>query len=395
MFEFNSSEGYFLHLIKCALKDEQPEEKPSEVDWTKVFEIGLKQDAANLAWFSVEKLNNKPEGELFTAWEEAYAKSASRCLKQMMEIDLLTEAFTSAGYDIMFLKGSKIRDYYPSPDMRYMTDIDILVKAENREPVREFMRSLGYEDDLLDDGNVDAFKKYPIVYVEVHYDFSAENHVYHDIFSIDWDRLVKTDKEHIFEMTFEELYFFNVGHYAKNMHNRGMGIRAILDCFVLWNAATDEQKKIILEKFENTELREFHNNLLKIMNIWFNGAEDDGSLDNVQSYLLKTETYGSRKSEVMLRFIDDSGEAKAKSKIGFLMGRIFPPKEELYSRFRIKKNLFFLLPFLWLLRIILIPFSKPQNKSGRRNEIKNLKNFSTDDVEYEIEIRKEFGLIGE
>ena len=395
MFEFNSNEGYFLHLVKCALKEEQPSEKPNSVEWQSVFEISQKHNAANLAWFSVEKFQSKPEGELFEAWQEVYAKAASRCLKQMMEADLLTEAFVSGGYDIMFLKGSKIREYYPSPDMRYMTDIDILVKTDNREPVRELMSKLGYEVDLLDDGQVDAFKKQPIIYTEVHYDFSAENHIYHDLFTIDWNALVKTDNEHIWEMTYEDLYFFNVGHYAKNMHNRGMGIRAILDCWVLWNNASDGQKQLINEKFKGTGLEEFNSNLLKIADIWFNGAEDDGSLDNVQSYLLKTETYGSRKSEVMLRFIDDSDDIKAKTKTQFILERIFPPKEDLYYRFKIKKNLFFLLPFFWLLRIILIPFSKDVNKRGRRNEIKNLNSFSTDDVKYEIEIRKEFGLIGE
>ena len=97
----------------------------------------------------------------------------------------------------------------------------------------------------------------------------------------------------------------------------------------------------------------------------------------------------------MLRFIDDSDDIKAKTKTQFILERIFPPKEDLYYRFKIKKNLFFLLPFFWLLRIILIPFSKDVNKRGRRNEIKNLNSFSTDDVKYEIEIRKEFGLIGE
>ena len=395
MFELSTNEGYFLHLVKCALKDEQPEEKPNEVQWQEVLVIAERQNAANLCWFSIEKLNNKPEGELFDAWQEVYAKAASKCLKQMMEIDFLSEEFTKRGYDICFLKGSKIREYYPSPDMRTMTDIDLLVRAQDREPIRELMKSLGYEVDLLDDGQVDAFKKEPVIYLEIHYDFSAENHIYHELFTIDWKRLVKTDNGHIYEMTFEDLYFFNVGHYAKNMHNRGMGVRAILDCFVLWNAAADEQRENILSKFENTELELFHNNLLTIMNIWFNGAEDDGSLDNVQSYLLKCETYGTRKSEVVLRFIDEGSDVKAKSKVGFLMERIFPSKDVLYNRFGIGKNLFFLLPLLWLLRIILIPFSKPENKSGRRNEIKNLNSFSKDDVEYEIEIRKEFGLIGE
>lgn len=394
MYNINSDEGYFLHLLKTALKDEQPEEKPDEVKWERVFEIALRQDAANLAWFGIEKLNNKPPAELYDEWQQVYAKAASKCLKQMMESDLLSEAFVSGGYDIMFLKGSKIREYFPSPDMRTMTDIDLLVKADSREPVREIMRSLGYEEDVMDDGQVDAFKKYPVIYTEVHYDFSDINHKYHEIFSIDWDRLVETDKPHIYEMTFEDLYFFNVGHYAKNMHNRGMGVRAILDCFVLWNAASDKQRTAILDRFDKTELKAFHNNLLKIMDIWFCDASDDGSLDNVQQYLLDTGTYGDRTKEVVLRFIDEDN-LQAKTKGRFLFERIFPSKKVLFDRFNVKHRNNLLLPFLWILRIILLPFSKGpgnQGRSGRRNEIKNISKFSSDDVEYEIKVRKEFGL---
>ena len=390
MFELNSNEGYFLHLIKTELKNEQPEEKPSEVEWNKVFEIGLRQNAANLAWFSIEKLNNPPEGELFNQWQEVYAKAASKCLKQMMETDLLSEAFTSKSYDIMFLKGSKIREYYPSPDMRTMTDIDLLVKAEDREPVRELMRSLGYEDDLLNDGQVDAFKKLPVIYVEVHYDFSAENHIYHEMFSIDWDKLVKTDKDHIYEMTFEDLYFFNVGHYAKNMHNRGMGIRAILDCFVLWNAANDEQKENILKKFESTELKEFNNNLLKIADIWFNDTDDDGSLDNVQSYLLKTKTYGSYKNEIVL---GAARNINSDSKLKYVFSKVFPSAEYLYKRFNVKQQPL-LLPILWLLRIILLIFSKKEKKEHVRNQYNTFEQISAEDIDYEIHIRREFGLKG-
>ena len=395
MFEFNSNEGYFLHLIKCALKDEQPLEKPNSVDWQKVFEIGLKQNAANLAWFSVEKLSSQPEGELFAQWQEVYAKAASKCLKQMMEIDFLADEFTKRGYDIMFLKGSKIREYYPSPDMRTMTDIDMLIKADDRKPVRAIMKELGYEEDIMDDGQVDAFKKEPIIYTEIHYDFSAENHIHHELFTIDWDNLIETDRPHIYEMTFEDLYFFNVGHYTKNMSNIGMGIRSVIDCYVLWNAASDEQKERINNKFENSKLFDFNRNLLKIAYIWFDGEEDDGSLDNVQNYLIDTGTYGDNKIALMLRFFDDPENGKVESKAKFLFKRIFPPAEVLYARFKIKKHYFFLLPFLWLMRIILLPFSKEENKQGRRQEIRNFNKFTSEDVENEINIRKELGLIGE
>ena len=390
MFEFNSNEGYFLHLIKCALKDEQPEEKPDEVDWNKVFKIGLRQNAANLAWFSIEKLNNKPEGELFNQWQEVYAKAASKCLKQMMEIDFLADEFTKHGYDIMFLKGSEIRNYFLSPDMRTMTDIDLLVKSEDRKPVRALMRTLGYEEDLMGDGQVDAFKKEPVIYTEVHYDFSAENHAYHEIFTIDWENLIETEKPHIFKMTFEDLYFFNIGHYAKNMHNKGMGIRANLDCFILWNAATEEQKQTILDKIEKAELSEFHNNLLKITDIWFNGAEDDGKLDSVQEYLISRHTYGDEKALSVLQTLYADQTA---SNTEFIWKKIFPSAEDLYKRYKIKKRIFILLPFLWLRRVFGEIFGGKEKWRDAKSQVETFKTIDQGDIEYEKRIRKDFGLL--
>ena len=393
MFDIKTTQGYFLHLIKSALRDEMPNEKPNEVDWRDVYEIAFIQNAANLAWFSIGKLSGKPEGELYAQWELTYARAASKCMKQMMETDLLAQAFTEAGYDIMFLKGSEINSYYPSPDMRTMTDIDLLVRADDREPVRELMKSLGYEVDLLDDGQVDAFKKYPVIYTEVHYDFSYEKHAYHDMFHIEWDKLVESDVPHIYKMTFEDLYYFNIGHYAKNMHNRGMGIRAILDCYVLWNAASEEQKENILMRFKNTELEEFNENLLKIMNIWFDDAMDDGSLQNVQRYLLETGTYGSIKKENTLYLIDNPENTQSKSNLKFVFSKVFPSADELFDRFHIEKRRIILLPYLWFKRIILLIFSSSAKKEKVKQDYQMYKEISVDEVKYEIEIRKEFGLI--
>ncbi|MBQ9530762.1 MAG: nucleotidyltransferase family protein [Eubacterium sp.] len=391
MFNIKSNEGYFLHLIKSALKDEQPIEKPDEVNWEYVLRIAERQNAANLCWFSIEKLNNKPDGELYTYWQDVYAKAASKCLQQMMEIDFLSEEFTKRGYDICFLKGSKIREYYPSPDMRTMTDIDLLVRAQDRKPIRELMKSLGYEEDLMDDGQVDAFKKLPVIYTEIHYDFSAENHVYHEYFTIDWDKLVETQTPHVFEMTYEDLYFFNVGHYVKNMSKVGMGIRSIVDCFVLWNSASEKQKENILKKFENTELKAFNDNLLKIAGIWFCDADDDGTLDNVQHYLLETKTYGKTGENEAIMLIES--KQNDKSKTSFIIRRIFPKSEELFKRFNVKRKNVLLIPFLWLARIILLVFSGKEKKEKVKKEYSAVKDISSQEIEYETIVRKEIGLL--
>ena len=393
MFVLNSDEGYFIHLLKCALKDEQPKEKPEEVGWGRVFEIALKQNAANLAWFSIEKLNSRPPAELYNEWQQVYAKAASKCLKQMMEIEFLADEFTKRGYDIMFLKGSKIREYYPSPDMRTMTDIDILVNTQDRKPVRAVMKELGYEEDIMDDGQVDAFFKLPVIYTEVHYDFSNENHAYHDLFHIEWDRLIETERPHIYEMTFEDLYFFNFGHYVKNMSKVGMGIRAVLDCYILWSSASQQQREDILKKFEGTEINTFHSKVLKIADIWFCGGEDDGTLNNAQKYLLETGTYGNDKKTEAISLIKDEHNIKSISKLRYALNRIFPGSEALYYRFGIKRKNPLLLPFLWIARVVLLVFSHKEKMQSIKNEYAILDEISPEEVEYEKLVREEFGII--
>lgn len=210
---------------------------------------------------------------------------------QDMALEELIEAFTKAGIDCMPLKGSVIKNYYPSPDLRSMGDIDFLVKEQNRKIVRDIMHSLDYEDDILDDGQVDGFKKGKLTYVEIHYDFSEENHVMHEIFTIDWDKLIPTETEHLYQMTFEDLYFFNTGHYVKNMHNKGMGLRGIVDTFVLWNRLSDDEQVSLINRFEEIGINDFNSKLVKISDIWFNDAKDDGSLNNLQEYLVNKKTY--------------------------------------------------------------------------------------------------------
>lgn len=390
MFDINTNEGYFIHLIKCAIKNEQPVEASSDIDFSKIFQLSLRHDVENLTFLSVQRLKKQIDNALFEAWQEVYYKDKKRCLFQDMALEELVDAFTQRGIDCMPLKGSVVKHYYPSPDLRSMSDIDFLVREQDRSVVRDIMHDLGYADDILDDGQVDAFTRETLIYIEIHYDFSAENHVYHNLFTIDWSKLVPTKREHLYEMTFEDLYFFNVGHYAKNMHNKGMGLRGIVDGYVLWNVMNDEQKQNVINRFAKTELAEFHNNLLKIADIWFNGFDDDGSLDDVQNYLLIKKTYGDYKTETALRAMFEN---KDSSNFKFVLSKIFPSAEVLYRRFGIKKKCFLILPFLWLWRIFIQLFGNKEKWENARLQLDTFESVDQADIDYERKIREQFGLI--
>lgn len=390
MFDFNSNEGYFLHLLKCALKNEQPNEAPDEIDFKKIYEISCRHDVENITFLSIDKLDDRIEDGLYRVWQEAYYKRINHCAVQTIALEELIEAFTSKGIDCMPLKGSIVRNYYPEPDLRCMSDIDFLVKEQNRQVVRDIMHSLGYEDDILDDGNVDAFKRGNLVYIEVHYDFSDQYHAYHELFTIDWNKLQPTKTEHLYEMDFEDLYFFNVGHYAKNMHNKGMGLRGVVDGYVLWNKLSTEQQQRIFDRFAQTELDDFHNKLLKIADIWFEDAKDDGKLDAVQEYLMSRLTYGDEKT---LRVLQTMYSEQTSSNTGYIWNKIFPSVEYLYRRFNIKHRCFLLLPFLWIARIFSQLFGSKEKWNYAKRQVDVFKTIDQADIDYERKIRQDFGLM--
>lgn len=390
MFEFNSNEGYFLHLLKCALKNEQPAEAPDEIDFAQIFEISCRHDVENLTFLSIDQLETKIDDALYFLWQQAYFKRLKYCTLQDMALEELIEVFTGKGIDCMPLKGSVIKNYYPNPDLRSMGDIDFLVREQNRQIIRDIMHSLGYEDDLLDDGQVDAFKRGNVVYVEVHYDFSAKNHYMHEVFTIDWDKLVPTEKEHLYQMTFEDLYFFNTGHYVKNMHNRGMGMRAVVDGYVLWHIMNEEQKQNLLARIEKNGMGVFHSKLLTIADIWFDDRTDDGSTDLLQEYLISKPTFSSKKDEItMYAVYDEANDSNFK----YIMRKIFPSANELYQRFDIKHKCFLLIPFLWLYRVLLQLFGNKAKWDKAKEQMDNFKIIKDEDISYERKIRQEFGLM--
>ena len=390
MFDFNTNEGYFLHLLKCGLKSEKPEEPPVGIDFEAIFKLAKKQDVENIVFLSIDQLENNIDSNLYSIWQEAYYKRMKYSVFQDMALEELIEVFTKAGIDCMPLKGSVIKNYYPSPDLRCMGDIDFLVREQNRQVVRDIMHSLGYEDDLLDDGQVDSFRRSKLEYIEVHYDFSAKNHVMHEIFTIDWDKLVPTKTEHLYEMTFEDLYFFNTGHYVKNMHNKGMGLRGVVDTFVLWNRLSDEEKASLINRFEIVGINDFHLNLVKISNIWFNDGEDDDSLNDLQDYLLIKKTYGDYKTEITL---DALYANQTSSNMEYLKNKIFPSPNVLYELFGVKNKCFLILPFLWLRRIFSQLLGSKEKWAFAKQQMNTFKKIDQSDIDYERKIREKFGLL--
>lgn len=396
MLDKNTAQGYFVHLAKCALKNIKPQEKPQSVSFQEVYSISRLQKASNLLWESIIQLDNKPDKELLYKWHGDYALFLNQTVLQEIELESLIELFTGLGYEVLPLKGSLIRSYYPQPDMRSMGDIDLMVKtdmtAQARQKIRDIMHENGYYDDVLDDGQVDAFRKNENIYCEIHYEFMHRNHAKYSDFVIDWNAMpVDENNPLLHTMSPEDLYYYNIGHFTKNIYARGIGFRSVLDCYVLWNSLNEDEKSRVVERLKKIGLESFNNSLLKVGRIWFDDEQDDSSLDVLQEYLLSTYVYGIEKNAITLNLIKTQSKKK-KSRINFYFSRIFPDANSLYNRFNIKHRIFVLLPFLWLLRLFLFPFSSREKLGNIKREVDTMDCVSQDYIDMTEKLFDEIGL---
>ena len=56
MRKFQDEFDYLIHLVRCAVHGEAPQELPEGFDFQRVYECGEYHHIANIAFYSVEKL---------------------------------------------------------------------------------------------------------------------------------------------------------------------------------------------------------------------------------------------------------------------------------------------------------------------------------------------------
>ena len=58
-------------------------------------------------------------------------------------------AFEQEKIDHIFLKGYEIKHCYPIPVLRSMSDVDVVIRREERQKSDRVLKDLGYEFELL------------------------------------------------------------------------------------------------------------------------------------------------------------------------------------------------------------------------------------------------------
>lgn len=336
---------YLIHLIRCTIHCLQPEEKPDYLEFERVYEYGEFHHVANIAFYSVERLKNKPDEALYRKWLACRDKAVVLDFNQCYAAEEIRDCFEGANIRWMELQGTVIKPLYPQPDMRTMSDIDFIIDREQLVKATELLNGLGYECRLNVGVDVNAHRA-PNINVEVHSEFFPKLREYQMVMP----ELFATDVNSV-----NILYLYNVLHIAKHYFSGGCGIRRVLDIYFL----NKNYSNCIDWDYMDAVLRqagmvEFAAELSDLANNWFSEMKAEICHSSMAKYIMKSGLHGHRYHLLGNRLKGTSDSIKGLAKAKYILRRLSGSGEVLVKRYPILQRYKILYPLFWFHRAFLV-----------------------------------------
>lgn len=359
---------------------------PSEEDQAPIARLAAVHGVANILYYAVG-------ARCCENVREMLLKSHKRCrvmeAKQTLETENLIGIFEEKGIRNMVLKGTLIRPLYPTPDMRYMSDVDILIDSQSENAIDAVMKSDGFErrEDTEKDIN---YIKMPFLHYEFHKNLVEEIIPSYDYYKTCWQKAaLKEGCRFTYTMKHEDFYIYSIVHLMKHFIFGGVTIRALLDEYLFlerYGACLDwEYIKSELEKLKLTGLEK---NVRDVCGVVFYGRETTPLLEEMIDVFL--DNFREKKSdEAVFSVLALKSEERAQtSETEMKLRRFFPKMEYMRCQYPVLKKFPFLLPVMWVVRLVTSPL-RHKNLIKREREIASK---STDESEKLRAYYQRFGI---
>lgn len=255
-----------LEVIRSALGDKKSPDSLMELsveECRKVMDYARKQDMFPF----LQYFDSFTKGECRDYFFKTILSRISADMEQERELRILLDVFEQNGIDCIPLKGSVTRWMYPAAELRTMGDLDILYRREQTGTLRKVMEQLGYEYKG-EAAKHDKYKK-PGVIVEMHKELLKSESVGYEYLENIWERAQREEgRKHIWQMSLEDHYIFTLCHLLEHFIDGGIGIRMVLDIYVL-SQQPGWKKEDITKKLKDMGVDEFEKKIRTLSEIWF------------------------------------------------------------------------------------------------------------------------------
>jgi len=346
---------YFVHLLQSALTGDRPLPKPDTLTWQEIYAMAKKHSLTTMVLQAANVFSHELNDGLYEKWLDRSTKLVAKFVNQEFEESRLSDLLENAKIPHMLLKGAWVRNLFPSPQLREMSDIDILIPASMATKAHDLVVSDGYvfKEECTTSHNTEYVKK-PYLILELHTAMlpleSRQSDYYEDI----WSKTTKiSDYRH--ELSVEQQFIYCIAHMHKHYIYCGIGIRSVLDIFVLLKAYCNQfDIETIRNEFKKLGMEQFAEAVCHIALAWFGKKEYKltASEQEIAEDILNSETYGNRSSrtEHILKNEMNQGKSMLSAKRSYLRRRMFPDYNYMKGVFPRMMKSPILLPVGWVAR---------------------------------------------
>lgn len=328
----------FLGILRSHLRQE-PVKLPEAPDWEGIAALASMHSLQAMVWYTVKDLPGIPEQvqqKLRAGFHATvFAEAQQTYLRQR-----IGELFDAQGLDYIFLRGSCLKDAYPEPALRSMSDVDVLVRMENYDAIHQCMTAMGAETSLQDDNHRNY--RYSGALVEFHPNLLRHTSAGAAALNPGW-QFVSADAPHVLDPNGE--YLYTLCHLAHHFMSGGTGVRSVMDVWVSLTARPLPDRAWLEEKLADSGLLSFVCNVEDLARAWFGDGEMTPLLQELEHYILTCGTYGTADRAFL------NNAAVSGGKWTGLRKKVFPGRAVLEDTCPWSKGKPLLLPAAWVARL--------------------------------------------
>jgi hypothetical protein len=365
------------------LKNRKPENIPEDIQIDELVAIAHRNHIDYLILGALLKTELSDDKKL--KLKSFILQSTMKSMTQLHCIKELEDRFEQEGIYNLFLKGAVLKRIYPSPEMREMSDIDVMIYDKNLDRAKKIVEEMGFTLH----GSIkhhDIYMKQPMLVVELHhtlYDKGVDK-VQYEFFKSIKSLTVKEGRKYALQFSTEDFYVYLIAHMAKHFFETGCGIRNIVDVYYyqkLYEVTWD--KEMIASELEKCGLSLFEGHICKLARVWLDGQKADSFSNMLFDYMVNCGIYGKGENGLWGQFAMLNNSNVIDYKSHTKRWYYFPPLSYMVKDYPWLKKFPFLLIIAWGIRAV----HGLLNRDGREKR-KMLLNINSEDISTINEIYK-------
>ncbi len=340
-----SQQDNLIELLRASLQEDYVPQL-QEPRFDELLLLAGRQAVTALLYPAVKK-QSLPPALLKVYKEEAYSAVTREAL-QSKELALLFDTCEKEEIPVLPLKGCIIKELYPQPSLREMSDVDFLIPRKKRRAMAKLMVQMGNTTEPSDCDDTDVYQSPLGLRYEIHICLKEDgfNPASAEFSSNLWKYAKpRPNSRFVYELSAEAHYTYILCHFVKHLLYGGVGIRQLTDLY-LWHKHKNMDEARLNALLQELELDKLHETVQTLALHYYEGQAPTESSKELGDYLFSSGVYGNeaqRQADRMLR----NGQG-----FSYYLHRTFPPYGTMVKYFPSLRYAPVLLPFFWLWRIV-------------------------------------------